>query len=132
MATQDHAIYEAVSPANPGWYTLPTLDRPFPEGLGGLGLGNGDLARWFAYPMTILAGDRDIDTTDENLPRNPEALARRLAALIAEPWARNSLGDAAAETVRRDFDFDRCVRGIGRAFASHMPPAARDTPRAAE
>ena len=65
-------------------------------------------------------------------PRNPEALARRLAALIAEPWARNSLGDAAADTVRRDFDFDRCVRGIARAFALHLPPAARDTPRAAE
>ena len=54
---------------NPGWYTLPTLDRPFPEGLGGLGLGPADLARWLAYPMTILAGDRDIDTGDENLPK---------------------------------------------------------------
>jgi glycosyltransferase involved in cell wall biosynthesis len=65
-------------------------------------------------------------------PRNPEALARRLAALVAEPWARGSLGDAAAETVRRDFDFDRCVRGIARAFALRPPPVARDTPRAAE
>jgi glycosyltransferase involved in cell wall biosynthesis len=65
-------------------------------------------------------------------PRNPEALARRLAALVAEPWARGSLGDAAAETVHRDFDFDRCVRGIARAFALRPPPAARDTPRAAE
>ncbi|HEX4944903.1 MAG TPA: hypothetical protein VFV55_11160 [Usitatibacteraceae bacterium] len=76
LATQDHSIYEAAMPANPGWYTLPTLDRPFPEGLGGLGLGRNDLARWFAYPMTILAGDRDIDTADEHLPRNPEALAQ--------------------------------------------------------
>jgi poly(3-hydroxybutyrate) depolymerase len=76
MATQDHAIYEAVSCGNPGWYTLPTLDRPFPEGLGGLGLDESDLARWLAYPMTILAGDRDVDVADENLPRNPEALAQ--------------------------------------------------------
>ena len=76
MATQDHAPYEAVAAGNPGWYTLPTLERPFPEGLGGIGLGPVELARWLAYPMTILAGDRDVDTTDENLPRNPEALAQ--------------------------------------------------------
>lgn len=76
LATQEHAPYEAVSAGNPGWYTLPTLERPFPEGLGGLGLGTADLARWLAYPMQILAGDRDVDTTDANLPRNPEALAQ--------------------------------------------------------
>ncbi len=49
-------------------------------------------------------------------PDDPEAFARRLAALIAEPWARAALGDAAAERVRRDFDFQRCVGGIERAF----------------
>ena len=76
LATQDHSPYEAVSPANPGWYTLPTLDRAFPEGLGGLGLGRADLERWLAYPMTILAGNQDIDTADENLPKAPEALAQ--------------------------------------------------------
>lgn len=76
MATQDHAPYEAVAPANPGWYTLPTLERRFPEGLGGLGLGPADLARWLAYPMTVFAGDRDIETADENLPKSPEALAQ--------------------------------------------------------
>jgi poly(3-hydroxybutyrate) depolymerase len=76
MATQEHAIYEAVAIGNPGWYTLPTLERPFPEGLGGLGLARADLARWLAYPLTILAGDRDVDTADPNLPKNPEALAQ--------------------------------------------------------
>jgi poly(3-hydroxybutyrate) depolymerase len=76
MATQDDALYEAVVAANPGWYTLPALDRRFPEALAGLGLGTEDLVRWLAYPMTILAGEQDIDTTDENLPRNREALAQ--------------------------------------------------------
>ncbi len=76
MATQDHAIYEAVAVGNPGWYTLPTLEKRFPEGLGGLGLGTADLARWLAYPMAIFAGDRDVDTADPNLPKNPEALAQ--------------------------------------------------------
>lgn len=56
-------------------------------------------------------------------PSNAESLARRLAALIAEPWARDFLGHAAAETVRRDFDFQRCVRGIAESFK--VPPGAR-------
>ena len=57
-------------------------------------------------------------------PGDPEALARRLAALIAEPWARAALGDAGAERVRRDFDFRRCVGGIARAFAPAAAPSA--------
>lgn len=76
MAIEPHGLFEAVVAANSGWYTLPTLERPFPEGIGGLGLGTADLARWLAYPMAILAGDRDIDTTSEHLPRNPEAAAQ--------------------------------------------------------
>ena len=76
MAIEANDAFEAVSPANSGWYTLPTLDRPFPEGVGGLGLGPADLARWFAFPMVILAGDQDIDVNHRNLPRNLEALAQ--------------------------------------------------------
>jgi poly(3-hydroxybutyrate) depolymerase len=76
LATQDHAPYEAVAVGNPGWYTLPTLDRRFPVALGGLDYEAKDLARWLAFPMTILAGDQDTDTTDANLPSNPEALAQ--------------------------------------------------------
>lgn len=62
--------------ANPGWYTLPTLERRFPEGLGGLGLGEKELVAWLATPMVLLAGDQDIATDDPNLPSNPEALAQ--------------------------------------------------------
>jgi glycosyltransferase involved in cell wall biosynthesis len=50
-------------------------------------------------------------------PRDPAALARRLAALIADPWTRDRLGAAAIETVRRDFDFARCIGAIATAFA---------------
>ncbi|MFN3362836.1 MAG: alpha/beta hydrolase, partial [Allorhizobium sp.] len=39
-------------------------------------LGRAELARWLAYPMTILAGDQDIAQGDPNLPANPEALAQ--------------------------------------------------------
>ena len=76
MAIEPHELFEAACPANSGWYTLPTLERAFPEGLGGLGLGPRDLARWLAYPMTILAGDQDTDPNDANLQRTPEAMAQ--------------------------------------------------------
>ncbi|MCG7393726.1 alpha/beta hydrolase [Microvirga sp. ACRRW] len=74
LATQDDGSFEAVIAANPGWYTLPTLARNFPEGLGGIDLDEANLARWFAYPMHIFAGDQDISTDDPNLPAQAEAL----------------------------------------------------------
>jgi poly(3-hydroxybutyrate) depolymerase len=76
LATQDHTPFEAAMAANSGWYTLPTLDRPFPEGLGGLGLDEAALARWLAFPMIIFAGNQDINTGDPNLPAGTEALAQ--------------------------------------------------------
>jgi poly(3-hydroxybutyrate) depolymerase len=74
LATQDHAPFEAATAANSGWYTLPSLETRFPEGLAGLNLDDGALARWLAFPMVILAGDRDTNTSDPNLPAQPEAL----------------------------------------------------------
>jgi poly(3-hydroxybutyrate) depolymerase len=76
LATQSETPYEVAFAANSGWYTLPTLERHFPEGLGGLGLGEAALARWLAWPMAILAGDQDIATSDPNLPAQAEALAQ--------------------------------------------------------
>jgi poly(3-hydroxybutyrate) depolymerase len=76
LATQHETPFEVAFAANSGWYTLPTLERRFPEGLGGLGLGEAELARWLAWPMVIFAGDQDIDTSDPNLPAQAEALAQ--------------------------------------------------------
>ncbi|WP_414475452.1 alpha/beta hydrolase [Microvirga sp. M2] len=76
LATQSHDPFEAVAAANPGWYTLPTLQRSFPEGLGRLGLDDSAIARWFAYPMHIFAGDQDTSTDDPNLPAQAEALGQ--------------------------------------------------------
>jgi poly(3-hydroxybutyrate) depolymerase len=74
LSTQDHAFIETAVAGNPGWYTLPTLDRPFPEGLGGIGLDEGYVRRVLAFPLIVLAGDQDIATDDPNLPKNEEAL----------------------------------------------------------
>jgi hypothetical protein len=74
LAVLPQENFAAVGTANSGWYTMPTLDRPFPEGLGGMGLGREHLVRWLGYKLTIFAGDRDIETGADNLPRNPAAM----------------------------------------------------------
>lgn len=76
MSSQSHAPWRAVTAGNPGWYTLPTMDRKFPEGLGGVGLTEDHLVRLLAYPMTILAGEQDIETSGEHLPSDPPAVAQ--------------------------------------------------------
>jgi poly(3-hydroxybutyrate) depolymerase len=74
LSTHDHGFVAAAVAGNPGWYTLPTLERTFPEGLGGIGLDEDDVRRVLAFPLIVLAGDRDIATDDPSLPSNEEAL----------------------------------------------------------
>jgi hypothetical protein len=76
LTTQEQAPLSAVGAANPGWYTLPTLDLPYPDGLGGIGLADDDLVRFLGYPLTIFSGDRDIDGTTENFPKHESAMAQ--------------------------------------------------------
>jgi hypothetical protein len=61
---------------NAGWYTQPTLDRRFPEGLGGLGLDEAALRPFLTAELTILAGDADTETEGPSLPSHPAALAQ--------------------------------------------------------
>ena len=72
----DRSPFCAIGCGNAGWYSLPTLDRRFPEGLGGLGLTDADVAAWLAYPLLILAGDADVETSGPSLPANAEAVAQ--------------------------------------------------------
>jgi dienelactone hydrolase len=74
LATEGGALFAAAMASNPGWCTLPTLERRFPEGLAGLD--RDALARWLAYPMIIFAGYRDTVTDHPNLPAQAEALAQ--------------------------------------------------------
>ena len=76
LATQPHGIFETVGAANSGWYTLPTLDLRYPDGLGGIGLTCDDVVRFLGYPLVIFSGDRDIDGTAENFPRHAAAMAQ--------------------------------------------------------
>lgn len=76
LSTQPHELLEAAMIGNPGWYSLPDLATPFPAGLGGIGLEDADVERLLRFPMTILAGDRDIETSGPSLPSQPAAIAQ--------------------------------------------------------
>lgn len=65
--------FTATIAANAGWYSAPTLELPFPEGLGGIGLDEAALDRWLGWPLTILAGDRDTETEGDTLPSHEAA-----------------------------------------------------------
>ncbi len=124
LATQSATPYEVAFPANSGWYTLPTLERRFPEGLGGLGLGEAELARWLAWPMVIFAGDQDIVTSDPNLPAQPEALAQ---GPMRYARAHFMLDFAKAEAARRGLPCNWSlitVPGIGHDGAAMSRAAA--------
>jgi poly(3-hydroxybutyrate) depolymerase len=124
ISTQRHDAFEAAIAANPGWYTLPTLDRPYPEGLGGLGLTRADLARLLAFPLVVLAGDRDTDTVGPSLPRQAEAM-RQGPHRFAR--ARHYLEFAAAEAARYGLPCAwqlRPVPGVGHDGAAMSRVAA--------
>lgn len=76
LAMQPHGIFEAAGAGNSGWYTLPTLDLPYPDGLGGIGLSQDDVVRFLGYPLVIFSGDQDIDGTTENFPKHESAMAQ--------------------------------------------------------
>lgn len=98
MSTQPHDLLEQVTIGNPGWYSRPTLDQRFPDGLGGIGLDEADDLRLLAYPMTILAGDQDIETSGPSLPAGSGALAQGPHRFAR---AHNYLAAGQAEAVRR-------------------------------
>jgi len=113
MSSQPHAPYRAVAAGNPGWYSLPTLDLPFPEGLGGVGLDDGHVERLLAYPLLLLAGDQDIATQEEHLPSDPAALRQ---GPHRHARAHHYFEAGRAEAARRGVPFNwtlQSVPGIG-------------------
>lgn len=60
--------------ANAGTYAFPDPEIAWPYGLGGTGIG--DLAPLFAFPLLVMAGTSDTDTSSPNFPKEPAALAQ--------------------------------------------------------
>lgn len=68
--------FAAVATGNAGWYSLPTLDTPFPAGLAGTGVDEADLRRLLESPLHVMAGLLDCEASADNLPSQPEAAAQ--------------------------------------------------------
>ena len=60
-------------PANAGWYTLPDFDVGYPYGLAGSGITTEQLATAFAKDVVLLLGREDVDRSDPDLRKTPEA-----------------------------------------------------------
>lgn len=106
-------VFTQVAAGNPGWYTLPLLELPFPEGLGGTPANADSLARLFASPLTILAGDQDTETNDPHLPSEPAALRQ---GPHRHARALHYYATAQAEAARRGLPLNwqlHSIAGIG-------------------
>ena len=68
--------FVSVAAGNAGWYSLPTLNTPFPAGLAGTGLDEAGLRRLLESRLHIMAGLNDCEATADNLPSQPEAMAQ--------------------------------------------------------
>lgn len=125
--------FQSVIAANAGWYSLPDLDVPFPAGLGDLGLTTSDLRRLLESDLWILGGEKDCESSADNLPSNPEALEQGPGRLQR---AHNymSQGRAAAERLGCGFNWrftevpgvahDGCAMGKAAAglwFSGALP-----------
>ena len=60
--------------ANAGWYTMPDFDADFPYGLAKTNSSPETLRRFLERDITILLGDKDIDTNHRSLRRTPQAM----------------------------------------------------------
>ena len=86
VALTEAPMLEKPISSNSGIYMLPNLSVNYPDGMGGIGMGDADLRRYLSRPLHILLGDADIDATAADLPRTPEALAQGPHRLARGLW----------------------------------------------
>jgi hypothetical protein len=60
--------------ANAGTYAMPNLATPWPWGLGGTDVDPDGLRRLLAFPLTIMTGTADINTTGRFFPNGPQSM----------------------------------------------------------
>ena len=60
--------------ANAGTYAMPTLDIPWPFGLGATDLDHAALGQVLQFPLTIMAGTADTKTTGKFFPKGPRSM----------------------------------------------------------
>jgi pimeloyl-ACP methyl ester carboxylesterase len=111
--------------ANAGSYTMPSVERSFPWGLGGTGLERADIVRFLGLQATLLLGDADTDPEHKSLPRDAEARAQGPHRL-ARGEAFHAALAAAARDVGAPFTWRKhLVPGVGHDNAGMAEAAAR-------
>jgi poly(3-hydroxybutyrate) depolymerase len=110
--------------ANAGWYTMPDFGVDYPYGLSNSGVGADVLAGYFGRDVTVLLGDADTDTSDEDLRRTPEAELQGPQRL-ARGQTFFRVARAKAEALGVDFNWQiRIVPGAEHSNAQMTPAAA--------
>ncbi len=123
MTFADSGAVDTAVAANPGFYTLPVQDEPFPYGLGGVDSLKTALTAYFARPMVILLGEADTLQTP-NLRQTPEAM-RQGPHRFAR--GRNYFETARREAERLGVPFNwriETVPGVGHSNGELAAPAA--------
>ena len=82
--------------ANSGVYMLPDVGIDYPTGMGGIGLGEGDLRRFLTRRLVITIGENDCDPNAHDLPRGEVAEAQGPHRLARGRWYLRHCTDLAA------------------------------------
>jgi poly(3-hydroxybutyrate) depolymerase len=111
--------------ANAGWYTMPDPSIDYPYGLRGSQIQASALRAFLAMPVTVLLGDADTLTRQENLRQSPEAYAQG-PHRFARGHAFFESARKAAATLDVPFNWQRVtVPGADHDNAKMAPEAAR-------
>lgn len=110
--------------ANPGWYTLPSLDIEFPYGIGDSPATAGNLKPLFATDLTILLGEDDTRQTS-SLRQTAEAMAQGPHRLARGKYYF-ATGKSIAKRMGLTFNWRlETVPGVGHSNGGMAPAAAR-------
>jgi pimeloyl-ACP methyl ester carboxylesterase len=117
------ARVKRVVAANAGWYMMPDFDLASPYGLAHSAVDRNRLERGLRLPVTILLGEEETETDDDNLRATPESLAQGPQRL-ARGQAFFEAARAAADRLGVPFDWSlHTVPGDGHDNRL-MAPAA--------
>lgn len=125
LALMDAPALGIAVASNSGAFMLPDLTQDYPVGMGGLGLDDGHLRRYFGRHLTLLIGSADDDIAAPGLPRSDVAMAQGPHRLARAHWYFEHCNQCAG---LRDLPFGwtlEVVKGAG-----HVSPAIYE--RAAE
>lgn len=111
--------------ANAGWYTMPDFGVDFPYGLDNSTVDPVVLAAFFSRDVTVLLGDADIGTDDENLRQTPEAELQG-SHRLARGKTFFRVAKAKAANIGAEFNWQlQIVPGAEHSNAQMTPAAAR-------